>query len=149
MKTKKSKPTLKPMRSTPLTLVATLCVATVLGACASLGGQSPEEQVRMRANARWKTLVAGEFAKAYEYNTPGYRALVSQEVARGRIGSAVTWLGAEAVEVKCPTPDKCIANVKLDFKPFLRGKAGDKLETYFEETWLLENQQWWFFQDVK
>ena len=40
--------------------------ALSLAACATVG-TAPQDQVRQRANERWKALVAGEFSKAYNY----------------------------------------------------------------------------------
>jgi hypothetical protein len=125
-----------------------LAVALALGACATPGGSSPEEAVKERANARWKLLVARDFKSAYEYNTATYRSLVSLDTFKSRTGSAVAWLGAEAIGVNCPEEQKCTARIRIDYKPPLRG-GGDKLSTYFDEIWLRESGQWWVFEPVQ
>ena len=122
--------------------------ALALGACATPGASSPDEAVKERANARWKLLVARDFDAAYAYNTATFKSLVSLNTYKGRTGGSVVWLGAEAVDVKCPDADKCTARVRLDFKPPLRG-GGDKFSTYLEETWLRESGQWWVFEPVQ
>ena len=122
--------------------------AMALAACATPGASSPEEAVKERANARWKLLVARDFDAAYAYNTATFKSLVSLNTYKGRTGSSVVWLGAEAVDVKCPDADKCTARVRLDFKPPLRG-SGNKFSTYFDETWLRESGQWWVFEPVQ
>ena len=122
--------------------------ALTLVACATPGGNSPEETVKERANARWKVLVARDFAAAYDYNTATFKSLVPLETYKSRTGGAVVWLGAEAVSVKCPDADKCTARIRIDFKPLLRG-SGDKLSTHFDETWLREGGQWWVFEPVQ
>ncbi len=127
---------------------AVLPLAIALGACATVSSAPPEDTVRQRGNERWKALVAADFGKAYSYNTPSFRSVVSQEVYRGRIGGAVVWVGAELVEVKCPEAAKCLAKVRIDFKPVMRGAQGDKLSTYGDETWLLEDGQWWIFESL-
>lgn len=129
-------------------LCAMLCVSLTLSACASLGRGNPEEQVRLRATERWQALVRGEFSAAYSYNTPGFKAVVTPDGYRNRFGSALTWLGAEVIRVNCSEADKCIAFLRIDFKPVLSRKSGDGLSTHTDETWLFENGQWWFFQKI-
>ncbi len=130
------------------TLGATLCVTLALSACASLGRGNPQEQVRQRATERWQALVAGEFSRAYNYNAPGFRAVVTPDGYRNRIGSAVTWLGAEVVRVNCPEANKCMAQVRVDYKPVLIRQKDLKVSTNIDETWLFEDGQWWFFQKI-
>lgn len=125
-----------------------VAAAFALAACATPGGNSPEEAVKERANARWKLLVARDFAAAYDYNTATFKSLVSLDIFKSRTGGAVVWLGAEAVSVQCPEAQKCTARIRIDFKPPLRG-GGDKLSTYFDETWLKEAGQWWVFEPVQ
>lgn len=131
-----------------LSLLVT-CAGAALTACATLGNQSAEELVSQRANQRWQYLVAGDFAKAYAFSTSGYRAVVTEQGFRGRVGSAVTWVGAETINVTCSDEIRCVARVRLDYKPILRGRVGDKYSTHLDETWLREDGQWWIFQDLK
>jgi hypothetical protein len=127
----------------------TVCVALTLSACASLGGGKPEEQVRQRATERWQALVAGKFSRAYSYDTPGFRAVVTPDGYRNRIGSAIAWVGAEVIKVDCPEASQCVAVVRIDFKPVLSRKFDEKLSTHVNETWLFQEGQWYFFQDIK
>jgi len=129
--------------------VAAVSASLVLGACSSLGLQTPQGQATQRANARWQALVASQFDLAYSYNTPGFRALVTPETYRGRIGSAVKWVSAEVSKVNCPQADKCDVQIKLNYKPILGGRAGDTYATYLDESWLLEDGQWWIYQPLK
>jgi len=126
-----------------------LCAAMTLSACASLGGNDPEAQVRQRASERWQALVAGEFTRAYSYSTPSYRAVVSADEFRNRNGGAVKREGSEVVAVKCPETTRCIATIRIDFRPLFGGRFGDKINTHIDETWLLEDGQWWVFQSIK
>ena len=121
----------------------------VLAACASVGSsQPPQELIKQRATARWQALVAGEFSRAYTYNTPGFRAVLTADGFRNRINSgAVIWVGAEAEKVDCPEPTKCKVLVRLDYKAVMSPLQG-KLSTYLDEIWLLEEGQWWFFQKI-
>lgn len=131
-----------------LALCATLCISVALLACASLGSGNAEEQVRQRATERWQALVKGEFNRAYTFNTPGFRAVVTADGFRSRFGGAVTWLGAEVIRVNCADASQCVATVRIDYRPTLSGKNNNLLATHLDETWLLEAGQWWFFQKI-
>lgn len=121
----------------------------VLAGCASVAGNSAGELVKQRATDRWSALVRGEFSKAYTYSTLGFRTVVTLDGFRSRFGNAVQWVGSEVTEVVCPEATKCDAKVRIDFKPVVSGKAGGEISTYVDETWLLEDGQWWYFQPLK
>lgn len=127
---------------------AALGAAVLLAACANLATQPPEEQVKQRANARWKALVEGKFIAAYDFNTAGFRALVTADGFRTRTAGAVKWVGATVTKVECPEVTKCKVQIKLDYKPPLGGKMDTPYSTYLDENWLLEDNQWWIFQSV-
>lgn len=129
-------------------LAATLCAVLALSACASLGGSSPQEQVRQRATERWQALLAGEYSRAYNYNTPSFRAVLTVDGYRNRFGSAVTWLGAEVVRVECPEVSRCTAVVRIDYRPVMSHQADAKISTHVDETWISENGKWWLFQKI-
>lgn len=129
-------------------LWATLCMALAMSGCASLEPGKPEDQVRMRATERWQALVKGEFIRAYEYNTPGFKAVVTPDGFRNRFGGSVVWQNAEAINVNCPEPSRCIATIRLSYKPILAKQSAEPVTTHFEETWLREERQWWLFQKI-
>lgn len=130
-------------------LWAAAVASLTLTACATLGNLSPQEQVSQRANQRWQALISADFTRAYNFNTPGYRAVISPEAHRATVGSAVAWVGAEAIKVDCPETNKCTATMRIDFKPLMSGRYGDKINTHIDETWLFEDGQWWYFQPFK
>ena len=133
----------------PFTIWAVAFASLTLSACATLGSTSPQDQVTQRANQRWQALIDVDFTRAYNFNTPGYRAAVNPQTHRASVGSAVAWVGAEATKVDCPDANKCIATVRIDFKPLMGGRYGEKINTHIDETWLFENGQWWYFQPFK
>lgn len=138
---------LKMNRPLTATKLAAACVLLTLAGCASFAPRTPEEQVKVRAQARYDAVIKGDRKRAYEYFTPGYRATVSAETYAGATGNAVVTVGATVESVRCETLEKCIAQVKLDLKPIaVRGFAGNIITTHADETWLLEAGQWWLFQ---
>jgi hypothetical protein len=130
-----------------LSLITLVAAGTLLGACASLQTK-PEDTVTQRANARWQALIKGDMAKAYAYSTPSFRAVVDVEGFKGRTGIAGRWHAVQVVNVTCDTPERCKAIVKLEFSTLIPGRAKDRINTHIDETWLLEDGQWWIFQKV-
>lgn len=130
-----------------LSLLALVAAGALLAACASLQTK-PEDAVTERANARWQALLKGDMAKAYAYSAPGFRAVVDLEGFRGRTGIAGRWLGAQVANVSCDTPERCKAVIKLEFATLMPGFSKDRMTTHIDETWLLEDGQWWIFQKV-
>ncbi len=127
---------------------AALGLSLALAACASFSSKTAEDQIKERVAQRWQALVVRDFNRAYSYLTPSFRELVTVEAYRGRFGAGLSWLGGEAVAVNCPEATKCIARVRIDYKPLLSGRVGDKIGTYSDETWLLEGGQWWLFEAI-
>ena len=142
----------KRLVNTPVAPVAkwlALCLSATLVACAGMTTAPPEEVVKQRVNERWKALVSGDFSRSYSLTSPSFRGLITQDVYRGRIGGAVNWVAGEVATVQCPEAIKCVARVRIDYKPLIRGRAGDTFSTYTDETWVLENGQWWSFEPLK
>ena len=125
-------------------------VLATLGGCATLGAGSPEEVVTKRANARWAAWVKRDFAEAYKYNTPGYRGTVSYDKFVTLRGKDVRILAAEVNKVTCPTADRCDAQIKMTATAaiMMRHKFPKEIVTYVEETWVLEDGQWWHFERI-
>ena len=128
-------------------LAGLLSLGLLLTACASIGPK-PEDAVTQRANARWAHMVKGEMIKAYDFNTAGYKALVTPESFMGRTGIAGRWLGAKVVSVVCEQPTSCKVLIRLEYQALFSGKTTGKIDTHIDETWLLEDGQWWIFQRV-
>jgi hypothetical protein len=136
------------MNASVLRVVFLLTAAAWLAGCATTGPQTPEEVVKARANERWAAVLKGDVPKAYGYMAPGYRAVHGEQDYRNARGSAVKWVAAEAVEVRCPEATKCLAKVRIEAKPFMGRRFGDTIATHAEETWLLEDGQWWLFEKL-
>lgn len=131
-------------RAAPLVLAG---LGLILGGCASLSGGAPqaEDIVRERAQIRWNAQVAGDWKKAYSLSAPSYRAVVSPDQHRARLGGAAQWVAAEVVSVSCEA-ESCAVRVRLDFRPVVGPRVGDSASTYVTERWVREEGQWWLFQ---
>ena len=135
--------------STSRILVMGVAVA-VLSGCASLGGMNPEESVKTRANARWAALIKGDQKAAYQYNTPAFRATVTPEKFVERRGKDVRVLEGDVTKVTCSSSDKCVAQIRLaaTAAAMFRQNFPKQVVTYIDETWLLEDGQWWIFEKL-
>jgi len=122
-------------------------LSLALAGCANLQTK-PEDAVAQRATARWQALIKGDLDGAYKYSTPGYRAVFDVVAFKGRTGIAGRWLGAQVDRVECDLPTRCKAVVRLEYSTLIPGKSKVKMDTHLDETWLLEDGQWWIFQKV-
>ncbi len=123
-----------------------LLAGLVIG-CGSLTSL-PEQNVSKRANEWLKVRLKGDVNAVYDFYTSGYRAAVPLESFRGRFGGAAVWVDAEVVSVACESESKCKALIRVGFKPLVRGGGGQIVSTHFDETWLLEDGQWWLFEPI-
>lgn len=138
-----------PRRAQHIGLILAL-VAGMAG-CASLVSKS-EDQVKDLASQRWQHLIAGDFDKAYEMATPGFRKLRTLRDYRVRKATVpVKWLGAEVLRVECTpveTPTKCAVRIKLDSQPVVPTGFKGVLSAGIDETWLFEDGRWWMFESL-
>lgn len=147
-------PRLLLLSSSGLRRWALLGAATVLvgiGGCASLVS-GPEEKVKALATQRWQYLVEGDFDKAYEMATPGFRKVRNLRDYRVRKSAVpVKWMQAEVLRVVCTpleVPTKCVVRIKLDSKPVVPTGFTGVLSSGIDETWLFEDGRWWMFESL-
>lgn len=117
----------------------------MLSACATFGGltkESPAEEkqkaVVERANARWKAVIESNGDKAYEFLSPGSKAVTSltQYKSRARL------TGFRAADVKSAACEAETCKVRVEAVLDHRLMKGIPMD--FEETWVLENGQYWY-----
>lgn len=107
-----------------------------------------EAQLAKRVKARWAALSKGDFAEAYRYETPGYRATVTLRQFRSQFGSAVHWRGAEVQHLDVSeTGDRAVVQVLLEYEA--PTPVGD---TYvnrrpLKERWIASEGDWWHVRD--
>ena len=126
--------------------LAAAMATLALAGCATLGG-TPEPTGAQRSAEYWKARTAGDYAKAYALTPPSYRKLHTLEQFRLQFGSGAAIQGAETVNVVCEV-EKCTARIKINAAPALVGMNVGTIATHLSETWLLEDGQWWRYQDL-
>jgi len=128
------------------TAAALLAAAlTVLGGCASLGPQTPEQQVQQRANAYWQARLKADSASAYALLVPAYRELRSEKDFAKSQGAGINGEKVEVTQVTCEA-QKCNARIALTVKPAVPGLKLPVVTSYMDDTWVLEQGQWWRFE---
>ena len=127
--------------------LAAVVASTLLAGCANLMvPASPEVAVKDRAQQRWQALIGNDFAKAYTFTAPSYRALVSAENYRKNFGPG-GWISAEAVSANCDA-EKCTVKLKIELTSPMGTRFGSTIGGYVDETWILEDRQWWLLQKL-
>ena len=127
--------------------LALALAAAAMAGCATLGGSTPEQIVAQRSANYWKARAASDYVKAYAFSTPAYRKVNSAEKFRQQFGAGAAIHGGEAVKVNCEA-EKCTARVKISATSALPGLNLGTIPTYLDETWLLEDGQWWRYADL-
>ena len=125
------------MRSMKSGVVFAVAVA-VLGGCAMLDARPPEEVVKERAQQRWDAMVKSDFKAAYQFLSPGSRALTSAEAYASGLKTGF-WKTAAVDRVICQKADVCdaVMAIEYDFR-------GSRIKTPLKETWIKEGSSWWF-----
>ena len=130
--------------ASPLRIAAFVGAALLAGCMASTQSRpAPEDEVRLRAQARWNAVVAGDWQKAYNFATPAYREAVDLAGFRGRSASPVTFKSAEVVSVKCEE-SACEVRMRVGFAPIQRGFPD--LSSTLDERWVNEGDEWWRYE---
>jgi hypothetical protein len=110
-----------------------------------------EDTLRKRIQARWQAAIAGDFAKAYAFETPAYReAATEQDYASRLARSQARWHVATLKELRYDRANICDAVIELEFSFALPGS--DQLArttTNIVEQWVFDQGQWWRKQPQK
>lgn len=131
----------------PLTTLALTCAAMVLGGCAALAPSTPEQVVQKRSTEYWEARMAGNYEKAYALSAPSYRKLRTEPQFRMQFGSGAGIERAEVNKVECEA-ERCRVQLKVGVTLALPGINLNTVDTYINEIWLLEEGQWWHYQEM-
>jgi hypothetical protein len=131
----------------PIYFSGALLTLALAGCAATSAGRSPEEVVRTRATERAEAFVKGDFERSYSLTAPSYRKLRDLDAYKRGFGPGARWEKAEVKGVTCE-PERCKVAMSVSVKPLIRGKFGDTITVGFEETWLLEDGNWWLYQGL-
>lgn len=126
-----------------------LCL--LLAACATTSGPGRDGLVPERAQARWDALLAGDYATAYAYASPGYRSgtsLTDFEIEERT--RRVRYTSAEVKEHAC-AESLCTVKLFLGYT-VVRPVAGvPEWDSggLVEERWIFSDGNWWFLPEKR
>lgn len=108
---------------------------------------SAEEIVGQRAQSRWDLLLKRDYMAAYEYYTPGFRAITPADVYSVDLRSSpVRWTSARLQAVECSSADYCEAEVMVDASVLNMLEGADRVDftSKVTEEWILLDGQWYY-----
>ena len=120
--------------------------AAAIAGCASMGPQTPEQQVEARAKTYWNARVKADNKTAYSLLAPAYRGLNSEQDFVRQHGAGVNLREAGVAKVTCESAERCTARISMTAKPMVPGLNLPLVTAYMDDTWVLEQGQWWRFQ---
>ncbi len=126
-------------------LLGLALTVALLAGCAATPKQP--QSLDQRVTAKWELLVAGEYAQAFEYYSPGFRSVNSvQGFVRAMSSRTIPWLGARLRDSGPCEPETCAVRVELDYKiqPRVPGAVPFESTKIIHENWILENNQWFY-----
>jgi hypothetical protein len=114
--------------------------ASVSGGCALLDTRPSEEVLKERAQQRWDALVKNDLRGAYQFLSPGSRAVLTSEAYASGIRAGF-WKTAVVDRVTCEKPDVCDVHLHIEYD-----HRGSRIKTPLKETWIKEGSSWWYVQ---
>jgi hypothetical protein len=111
-----------------------------LAGCGALDLRDADAVVKEKAQARWDALLKGDTKTAYQYLSPGSRAVLTQEAYDASIRRGF-WRSAKVNSVTCASRDSCEAHVSIEYE-----FQGRRTKTPLRETWIREGSEWWYLQ---
>jgi hypothetical protein len=124
-----------------------VAVLVLLMAACSEPVRPPEEIVTERAQARWDAMVAGEFERAWEYYSPGFREKTEPALFDVQMSQRpIRWDSAEVIGVDCAEEARCEITARIGYTAVgAPGQlAGMQNERSAQETWIRLDDQWWY-----
>ncbi len=102
-----------------------------------------EPSLRERVEARWATLIDGDFDAAYDFKSPAYRDRYDRKQHAASFGRMVDWHLASVQEVRYDREEEAEVIVSLTVSIPLNG--GDMVRTTvpLPERWVYVDSQWY------
>jgi hypothetical protein len=128
-----------------------LSFSVVLAACSAPSElkESRKDELIQRVTERWRCLERNDYACAYEYLSPEYRAVFSYEMYRNRYFSNLERV-LTGVKVVAYDRDAAVASVRVGvMSSSLKStpsalRASMVTPATLDEAWLWEGSAWWY-----
>lgn len=109
----------------------------------AVGAVGDLEELRVRAEARWAALIAGNFDEAYQFETPAYRDLYKAQQYRAHYGKGMRWQRAKVVKMDLKSPEVAIVTLEIDYSFSVSGQGMMDNKGLVTESWVWIGNQWW------
>lgn len=126
--------------------VTALILSIGIVGCAGTGGGStspaqiePQKLVAELAAARWDAMIKGDFAKAYDFLSPGMRTVMSLDLYKARNHGGGNWKKSNVESVSCEQ-DQCKVVMAIEYSY----RDMKSIETRLEENWSRQDGKWWY-----
>lgn len=114
-----------------------LSITSMAGAAANM------DDLRERVEARWAALVAGDFDRVYEFETPAYRKIYTAQQFRANFGQGLRWKRIKVVQIDLNQPEVAKVAVEVEYGFYVAGRGMMDDKVVDTETWLRLDGQWW------
>lgn len=129
----------------PVLVAGLTLLLAMLSACATVA-PTQDDIIAQRAQARWDALLARDYAKAYSYYSPGFRARASATDLEIKLRmQRVKWTAAKYESHSCDG-DVCTVNIKLNYAVASPVPGVDSWGgiDHPKEQWIKVDGKWWY-----
>lgn len=124
-------------------LVCWLALTMFLVSCTKSGEAPPDLPAGELALLRWQALIEGDFAKAYEFETPAYRSTYTADLYTYNFNGGIDWQEIELRESKEITENLIKVSMTLTYL-YNEGSDFEQLvPSNITESWILVDGHWW------
>lgn len=134
----------------PLAILVAALLATLLGACADPDTLSEQQAgaLEQRVRDRWQTIIARDFDRTWEFETPNYRSVFSKQLYAKKFSYGVEW---ELTEVEITHYDGRAAVASVAARVMTKStkhtntasQALGARPIIVREKWMLIDGEWW------
>lgn len=137
-------------KSYRLVQVLVVLCALLLSGCASFPGYSKEERLDRRIEAYYAALMARDYATAYEFLTPGYRAKQGIAGHYASFPPIVRYENAKLVKKECATENACRVTIMATFvfTADMKEVKGVRTSSTIPERWVYIDDEWWMLPPI-
>lgn len=126
-----------------------LYLVLVVGLAGAVADTSPEptdreQALRQRVQERWEALIRKDWAAAYPFEAPVYRAANSLEQYQRRFGKGAIWeaVTIDRVLFEGDEVATIYANVRYQLAELIAGEV-HRFSSLVTEKWIRTDDEWW------
>jgi len=103
-----------------------------------------EQALRQRVHERWEALIRKDWAAAYRFEVPVFRAAYSLDQYQRRFGKDVVWEAATVGQVLFEGDEVATVYVNMQYQlaKLIAGEAR-RMSSLVTEKWIRSDDQWW------